>query len=142
MRIIQVIILLASVFFTSCAGRPVNQYKNGKKDGKWIYQNKKTDGYSRGKYQLGTETGTWKYYEGKKLARRERYKNNMADVKFYYPNGKISSRGQTRFDTTATELHWYYTGDWKYYNQRGKLTEIRTFVKGKPVREKVYRFEH
>lgn len=124
--------------FLSCAVHPVNQLKNGKKDGKWEYKNKNTAIYSRGKYKEGVEVGVWKYYQGKELWKRERYKGNISYVKLYYPGGRVSSKGQTQLDITDKEIHWYYTGDWKYYNERGKQTGVRSYQKGKPIHEKVY----
>jgi antitoxin component YwqK of YwqJK toxin-antitoxin module len=139
MRILQFVILSMLTCLMSCASRPTNQLKNGKKDGIWVYQNKKTSIYSRGKYEQGVEVGVWKYYQGKKMWKREHYNGNVSDVKIYYPNKRISSKGQTQMDISDKEIHWYYTGDWKFYNEQGKLTEIRTYEKGKPIHEKGYR---
>ena len=120
----------------SCS-KHVNQYKDGRKNGKWTYKSK-PGGYSVGKYRKGIEKGTWKYFEQDKLYRVERHRGNTSSIKFYYPGGRISSKGETRMDTTLTDVHWYYHGKWTYYNERGKVTEIRTYEKGKIVDEKVY----
>ena len=135
-RKFQIVFLLVTLFLMSCS-KHVNQYKAGKKSGKWVYKNK-TDGYSTGRYRNGVEKGIWKYFESNKLYRIERHKGNISSVKFYYPNRKISSKGQTRMDANSTEIHWYYYGKWTYYNERGKITEIRTYEKGKMIDEKVY----
>jgi antitoxin component YwqK of YwqJK toxin-antitoxin module len=56
-------------------------------------------------------------------------------VTFYYPNKKIRSRGKTQLDLTAKQLHWYYTGDWKYFDPQGKLLKVVTYKEGNPIAE-------
>jgi antitoxin component YwqK of YwqJK toxin-antitoxin module len=54
-------------------------------------------------------------------------------VKFYYPNGKVSSKGHTQMDIMAKDVHWYYSGRWMYYNEHGRLTATKTFEKGTEI---------
>jgi hypothetical protein len=30
----------------------------------------------------------------------------------------------------SKEIHWFYTGKWKYFNDRGELTETKIYDKG------------
>jgi len=110
---------------------PLNQLKNGKKHGRWIYRTDQT--MSRGRYFKGNEIGTWKDFESGKLSRKERYRDNIALVKNYYPNRKIKSKGWTQTDITGKKLHWYFYGDWLYYDKQGKLIEKITFMKGNEI---------
>ena len=66
---------------------------------------------------------------------KERYKKDICYTTFYYPNGKISSEGKTRFDESPLENHWYYDGKWRYYHPHGKLSSIKYFKKGTLVSE-------
>lgn len=139
MQILKYAVLSILTCLTACGSHPQNQLKNGKKDGIWVYNNKNTSITSRGRYNMGREVGTWKYYQGKTMWKRELYKGSTSRVKIYYPDGHISSKGQTKLDISDKEIHWYYTGDWKFFNESGNLTEIRTYERGKPVREKIFR---
>lgn len=40
----------------------------------------------------------------------------------------------TRYEEDNS-LHWYYTGDWKFYNKAGKLEFIRNYVNGVNITE-------
>ncbi len=147
--------LILMVSFASCK---VNQSVNGVKHGKWITGAGTTDdkvkelqkkgkrsafdldkGYVfYGRYNKGRETGTWKYKMDGQLVRKEVYRDSIALVTFYHPNQAVSSTGITRLEILPGESHWYYTGNWEYFNDKGKLVMTRTYVKGTPVNETEY----
>lgn len=115
----------------------INQTRDGLKTGLWI--SKEGDGHtgykSRGRYKQGRETGVWKYYYNDTLYQKDKYSGNSARVRFYHPNKKIRASGKTQMDYDGKLAHWYYNGDWKYFDDRGNLVKIITYKKGSPVAE-------
>ena len=75
--------------------------------------------------------GVWKTKSTFKEYQKDVLKNGIIYTPYYYPNGKIMEKGQSRTDISSTERVWYYFGDWKYYNEDGKLLYIKKFVKGR-----------
>lgn len=72
------IILLAIISLTA-AGCKLNQYKNNQRTGRWKYSQQLDSAeykYS-GKYRSGIEKGTWRYFLGDKLVRKEKYKHGI-----------------------------------------------------------------
>ena len=42
-------------------------------------------------------------------------------------------KGMSKVDISTNERHWYYFGDWKYYDEQGNLKYIKKYDKGKKV---------
>lgn len=128
--------IILPLFISCMIGCTVNKSKNGKKYGKWIYKTK-TD-VSKGRYSKGNEVGIWKDFQNGNLIRKERYTGNIATVKNYYRGKKIESKGQTIIDRTPKQIHWYYHGDWLYYDEKGKLKEKVTYINGDQIVSQKY----
>ena len=45
------------------------------------------------------------------------------------------SEGNTELEITEKEMHWYYQGDWKFYDEQGNLLGINTYEKGELVNQ-------
>lgn len=90
---------------------------------------------SRGRYKNDREKGTWKYFYNDTLYQKDKYFGNNARVKFFHPNQKIRARGRTELEFNGKLAHWYYTGDWKYFDERGNLLKIVTYRKGDAIAE-------
>ncbi|MFC6097116.1 hypothetical protein ACFPVY_10720 [Flavobacterium qiangtangense] len=128
-------ILFLIVFnFSSCK---INQVKNNERHGKWIdYNSVENVNYkSVGRFNKGIEKGTHRQFANKKLHRKEKYKNGICKTTYYYPNGKIMSQGNTQLDLTEKEMHWYYQGDWKFYDEQGNLFGISTYDQGNLINQ-------
>jgi len=126
---------IISLLIVGCS---INRYKNDVKVGKWV-ETHDIDGttYKRIEfYKRGKEKGTWKVYAGKTLQKKEKYRKDTCYTTIYYPDGTVSSRGKsmTRREKDNS-LHWFYTGDWKFYNKAGKLEFIRNYVNGMKTTE-------
>ena len=123
-----------ALIFSACKTNQFN--KVGQRHGRWEFNDSLgTVVYKYGgRYKNGIERGTWKYYLGGKLARKEKYRENISFNRFYHENGKISSQGKSQLDVSTTEVHWYYFGDWEYFDENGKPTAIKTFENGKQVK--------
>ncbi|WP_394776344.1 hypothetical protein [Flavobacterium sp.] len=56
-------------------------------------------------------------------------------MKYYYENGKVQSKGNTKLEANSVETHWFYFGDWKFYSDKGKLIEIKNYRNGELILE-------
>ena len=121
----------------ACLSCKTNQFnKVGQSHGRWEFADTLgTQVYKYGgRYKNGIECGKWKYHLGGKLARKEKYRKNISYNQFFHENGKVSSRGKSQLDVSAAEIHWYYFGDWEYFDETGRLTMVKTFENGKQVK--------
>ena len=115
----------------------INQVKNGMRTGLWISKDNNGEaGFkSRGRYRNDKERGTWKYFYNDTLYQKDKYSGNNGRVKFFHPNQRIRAKGKTEMEFNGKLLHWYYTGDWEYFDEQGKLLKIVTYKKGDAIAE-------
>lgn len=131
--------LLLGILFL-IIGCKTNQMKYSQRDGVWIDSysldtiNNNQNYKSREVYKIGKPIRTWKYYKNRKLQRKESYKKDYCKVTFYYDNGKKEKTGKTKFDVTEKISHWYYDGDWQYFNEEGKLIKVIGYEYGHPMK--------
>lgn len=134
MRII-LILVFALLAISSCKPRPFNQYqKSGNhqlRHGRWEEKYDSSDGElkARGKYHLGEKTGIWKWMLNGKKYQKDVIKKNVTKTQFYYPNGRIMSKGKSRSEISDRERIWYYSGNWKFYDQQGRLWYTKYYYK-------------
>lgn len=113
----------------SCKSK-INQTVDNQPEGKWITVDTLEFIYvSKGKYHKGMEVGSWKHFYNGKMVRKEKYRKGICKTIFYYPNGKIMKKGNTKIERTTKEDHWYYFGKWYFYDTNGKLDSIKTYKK-------------
>lgn len=135
--------LILTVFsfmvFVSCQTK-MNQYikisnKVQKRHGKWKeeYPVDKDTLVTFGRYNKGERVGVWKTFLGKKLYQKEKIGKKQTKMFVYHQNGNIMERGQSKLDISENERHWYYFGDWKYYDENGKLKYIKRYIDGKKI---------
>ena len=122
----------------SCKSKPINQKIDKKKEGLWVdnYQQDSTTYKSFEYYKNDQPVKKWKTYINGKIYKTEKYKNGICIVKYYYENGKLQSKGKTKIEVDSIETHWFYFGDWKFYSDKGKLTEIKKYNNGDLISEK------
>jgi hypothetical protein len=70
------------------------------------------------------------------LIKKQRYHKTYCKTKFFHKNRKTRAKGITRLDEKPKEIHWYYSGIWKYYDKRRKLTITRNYDEGELISEK------
>ncbi|AZB30029.1 hypothetical protein [Chryseobacterium balustinum] len=134
------LLTLLSIFaFASCQTK-TNQYikisdKVQKRHGKWKEEYPTEEGtlIAIGKYKKGEKVGVWKTFVGDKLYQKEKIGRKKTKVFVYHRNGNIMERGQTKLDISENERHWYYFGDWKFYNENGKMKYIKKYTDGKKI---------
>lgn len=119
--------------FLSCS---INRTENGEREGLWVEKTEigQTVYKSRGRYKNGFERSTWKYFENRKLVKKEVYKDSLCLVT-HFKDGKKILEGQTRIRVTDSLIHWYYTGEWRQYDGRGNLVAIRAYNNGELISE-------
>lgn len=131
--------LLSILVFVSCQTK-TNQYikisdKVQKRHGKWKEEYPTEEGtlITKGRYKMGEKVGVWKTFVGDKLYQKEKIGRKKTKMFVYHRNGNIMERGQTKLDISETERHWYYFGDWKFYDENGKLKYIKKYTDGKKI---------
>lgn len=129
--------IIPFILFFSLFGCKTNQMKNKLREGRWIEQYVQDSAAykSIGSYKKGDPVKKWRYYLNGKIIKREKYNGTICKTIFYHQNGKIQSKGKSKIDTTDKYAHWYYFGDWLYYNENEKLTTIRKYDNGELLSE-------
>jgi hypothetical protein len=123
------LLLLLLLIFISCK---INQKSNGLKDGKWITTDSiSNDSYKYvEKYNKGSAVKTWKTYKNNQIYKKEKHKKLVSEVTYFGENKKIIIKGQTKIEDFGNETHWFYFGEWKYYNAKGKLILLKQYENG------------
>ncbi|MCW3161733.1 hypothetical protein [Chryseobacterium oryctis] len=135
----KIYVVLSLLLLTVSCKTKFNQYikvdKFQKRHGKWKeeYSADKGTLIAVGKYKYGEKVGTWKTTFENKLYQKDKIRKNITKTKMYFPNGKVMERGQSRLDVSTNERHWYYFGDWKFYNEEGKLLYIKKYEDGRKI---------
>ena len=132
-----IILLLSFFILYGCKTQPINQKRNKQREGLWIeeYAIDSAAYKSVGKYQNGDPIKKWRYYLNSKIIKKEKYKQNLCYTTFYHQNGKIESKGNSRLESSGTNVHWFYFGDWKFFDEKGKIIKIRKYENGELISE-------
>ncbi|OCB75560.1 hypothetical protein B0A79_23910 [Flavobacterium piscis] len=132
------LLFFCGMMLFSCKSKPINQKVDKKKEGLWVdnYEQDSTTYKSFEYYKNDQPVKKWKSYINGKIYKTEKYKNGICIVRYYYENGKLQSKGKTKIEVNALETHWFYFGDWKFYSDKGKLTEIKKYNNGDLISEK------
>ncbi|WP_348825198.1 hypothetical protein [Flavobacterium aestuarii] len=131
------VLFLFGVLFSACKNTLINQKINKRKEGVWIqeYSEDNLHYKSYEYYKNDIPVKKWKSYINNKIYKTEKYKNGICIVKYYHENGKLQSKGKTKIEIDSVETHWFYFGEWQFYSDKGKLTEIKKYNKGELISE-------
>ena len=134
----KLLLILLTAFitigFSSCK---TNKTINHHREGKWVFKDT-VNGVlykSKGKYKLSREIKTWKYFENRKLVKTEKYEDNICHIKTFDEKGKTTSIGKSIIVEENNETHWYLTGDWIFFDKKGKIIGIKKYEKGELISE-------
>lgn len=134
------LLTLLSIFVCVSCQTKTNQYikisdKVQKRHGKWKEEYPTEEGtlVTTGRYKMGEKVGVWKTFVGDKLYQKEKIGRKKTKMFVYHRNGNIMERGQTKLDISENERHWYYFGDWKFYDENGNLKYIKKYTDGKKI---------
>ncbi|WP_370898037.1 hypothetical protein [Chryseobacterium gossypii] len=131
------LIVAGCLMLSSCTiemNRYVKDQNNvNKRHGKWREEYSSDAGtlVAVGRYRSGEKAGVWKTTLAGKLYQKDRIRKNITKTKVYFPDGNIKETGQSRLDISENGRHWYYFGDWKYYNDKGELLYVKKYHDGK-----------
>ena len=126
-------VLAALVFFSCKTNKTINHHR----EGKWVY--KDTINHvlykSKGRYRRSLEIKTWKYFENRKLVKTEQYQDSICLIKTFNEKGKVKSIGRSIIVEEQDATHWYLSGDWIFFDDKGKIIGIKNYQKGELVSE-------
>lgn len=127
--------LLPLLFLLLLSSCKINRFKNGEREGKWVHFDTIDHVIykSVGRYKKGMEQKKWKQFSGKKLVRLEEYKDSICFTKYYHENGKVSSEGKSKMVVSEKEIHWFYTEDWRFYDEKGILIGTNIYENGELI---------
>ena len=133
------LIISISILFllVACKAIPTNQKVNKEREGLWIekYAQDRSQYKSIGKYHKGDPVKRWRYYLNGKIIMREKYKDHYCIRTKYHQNGKVESKGKTELDNNDKYPHWFYNGNWEFFDEKGKPILIKKYENGKLISE-------
>ncbi|WP_026464909.1 toxin-antitoxin system YwqK family antitoxin [Adhaeribacter aquaticus] len=121
----------------------INRYdKNNLHHGKWKYKeyiNNKRSLMSIGRFDHGKQVGNWKYfYQSGNVRMTEHYTwhgdKRLVDITYYHENGQISNIGTAWIEDLEDKIHYYWTGDWKYFEKDGTPIKTVSYANGQAVK--------
>ena len=116
----------------SCASNRFNQ--QGDRQGRWhtYYDPANHQPQAVGRYRHNQPVGRWRYYaRAGHLERQERFRQGGRSLlTYYYPSGRVWRKGRTRLADDGRALHYYWTGDWRVYDESGRLKQVDIYVLG------------
>jgi antitoxin component YwqK of YwqJK toxin-antitoxin module len=120
--------------------RKLNAYApNGKKVGLWItYFNEDEEEKklvsSRVHYKEGYETGVCKhYYSNGNIRLKWRYYQNRIRAKYYSEDRQIEQKGWSKIDWSEKQIHYYWHGKWKFFDDHRKLIRVGFYQNGEEI---------
>jgi len=114
-----------------------NQNINHHREGKWVYKDT-VNGIllkSKGRYKKSIEIKTWRYFENRKLVKKEQYKDSICNITTFDHKGRITAKGQSMMVEEADGTHWYIIGKWIFYNAKGQAIGVKKYHKGELISE-------
>ena len=105
-------------FSGKVTGTEQGSFKNGKKEGSWLWYWSTGQLAKKGNYKNGKWNGAWvTYFKNGKLWSKGNYKNDVNEGAwaYYYDNGQLSAKGN--FKNGRRE------GTWVNYNEDGTMWE-------------------
>lgn len=121
------------------AGKEADLLEVGEQTGEWRYYYPSGKLKAIGFYKKGKKNGVFKTYneEDGTLFLEQYYTTGLEDdlirCVFYYKNGNVEKEG-----TAYERNNWEITGEWKYYDEQGKLKRIEIFDKNDLIERKEF----
>ncbi|HRG19083.1 MAG TPA: hypothetical protein PLP39_08325 [Flavobacterium lutivivi] len=128
------LLFLIFLIFSCKTNKTINHHR----EGKWVFKDT-VNGIlykSKGKYKQSREIKTWKYFENHKLIKTEKYQGSICYSKTFDEKGRVTSIGKSIIVEENNETHWYLTGDWIFFDEKGKIIGIKKYEKGELISEK------
>lgn len=117
--------------------RKINTFNSaGEKDGLWItrFTGDTNVISSRAHYKEGYEKGVCKHYHPNGMMRiKWRYFENRIRVKYYGETRQLELKGWSMIDRSTVQIHYYWHGKWKYFDESRKLINVANYENGAEV---------
>jgi antitoxin component YwqK of YwqJK toxin-antitoxin module len=117
--------------------RPVNLWdENGLRKGLWVayWDEENKIPMSKATYENGREVGISKQYHTNGILRLKfRYQHDRIRVKYYTDDRKLEQKGWSVIDYNEKDIHYYWHGKWKFFDEERKLTRISYYQNGAEV---------
>lgn len=85
---------------------------------------------ARGHYCYGIPCKTWRYYHQNGKRRMKVKYGNRLKIKYYRESGRLEKKGYARLDLNEKDIHFFWHGRWKYYDDKRKLYRIAIYREG------------
>ena len=116
----------------------IGDYKYGEQDGVWktYYENGIIKNIAN--YDFGGLVGLVKNFDEEGNYTSSTFYEEGSDLtkwQFFYKDGKSIEKEGTAYDMgEEAEKRWIIDGEWKYYNETGKLQKIETYKDGEIIK--------
>lgn len=85
---------------------------------------------AKGHYCYGLPCKSWRYYhQNGEIRMKVKYRKRLK-IKYYRDNGQLEKKGYAMLDLDKEDLHFYWHGLWKYFNDHRKLYRIALYQNG------------
>ena len=119
-------------FSGKITGRQQGSFKNGVKDGTWVWYYENGQLSYKGNFNNGKRDGAWFWYWGNgQVSSKDNYKNGKkeGDWVSYYENGQLRHKGNYKNGVKDGTWVWYYEDGTVFKPWTG------TFKDGKKIRD-------
>lgn len=113
----------------------------GERQGRWVFYWDDAHKHleSKGHFKHGLAVKRWKYFSADgRLTKKERYSSDRTIIytRTYHPNGKLEYNGLAKLIyENGNNLHYYWSGPWKYFSPEGKYLKTQIYISGKVIQE-------
>lgn len=107
--------------------------ENGKRQGLWLSYWDEEEKTLMTKYHFknGHETYICKeFHSNGKTRLKFRYYKNRIRVKYFDENKQLTQKGWAKWNLTEKDLHYYWEGKWKFYDEKKKLIRVEIWELG------------
>jgi hypothetical protein len=89
---------------------------------------------AKGYYCHGLPCKTWRYYHKNGKKRMKVKYGKTLKVKYFRDSGKLEKKGSARLDFSTSDIHFYWHGRWKYFDNRRRLYRVAIYTNGEETR--------
>ena len=95
---------------------------------------------SKVRYDNGREKCVSKEYHqnGNLRLKMRYYRNNRVRVKYFDEGRKLEQKGWAVMEYNENNIHYYWHGKWKFYNNEHKILESAIYEYGKELKRVVH----
>ena len=137
----SIFVILWFILAMPSSGQIFHQKRNafgedGLKTGKWItyWDDAKRIPMSKEHYEKGREVGVSKaYHQNGNLRLKFRYRGDRIRVKYFTIDRKLDQKGFAQIEFNKDDVHYYWHGKWKFYDEKRKLNRVSFYENGEEV---------